>query len=246
MAGAVSTAPDTYASAHIDKRMNQWDKAAMLRSLRETVRTDDPLRRIAHSIILSAISVFVLYTAINAVIAAFVNEDFPESLAVKVELLPLIFPVHMITGGLALILLPLAIVLRRRPRWHRLVGRIAAVDVLISGLTAFPVALMAPVTKWSAAGFTAQAATWLVLLALGIRYVRQRRYGAHRACMLMMLATTSGALFFRIYLALWALFGTHRQFETFYAFDAWIAWLLPLALTALVVVPRNAKVAYSA
>jgi hypothetical protein len=52
--------------------------------------------------------------------------------------------------------------------------------------------------------------------------------------MVLMVATTSGAVFFRIYLALWALFGTRRQFDTFYACDAWIAWLLPLALTALV------------
>jgi uncharacterized membrane protein YozB (DUF420 family) len=180
------------------------------------------------------ISAFVLYTAIRAFSAAFVNEDFPESLAVKVELLPLIFPVHMITGALALVLLPIVLLLRRRPRWHRLVGRIAAADVLVSGLTAFPVALAAPVTLWSAAGFSAQATTWLVLLGLGIYNIRRRRIAAHRNCMLLMVATTSGAVFFRIYLALWAMVGSTRWFETFYACDAWMAWLLPLIGTAMV------------
>lgn len=176
-------------------------------------------------------------------LSAFANDDFPESLAIKVELLPLIFPIHMITGGLALLLLPLAFALRGRPRWHRPVGRIAAADVLLSGLTAFPVALIVPVTAWSAAGFTAQAATWLVLLALGIRYVRQHRYRAHRNCMLLMAATTSGAVFFRIYLALWSLLGTNRQFEAFYAFDAWFAWTLPLALAALALSSRRRRAA---
>jgi uncharacterized membrane protein YozB (DUF420 family) len=141
----------------------------------------------------------------------------------------------MITGALALILVPLALVLRRRPRWHRPVGRIAAADVLVSGLTAYPVAWMAPVTAWSAAGFSAQATTWLVLLALGIVNIRRRRIAAHRNCMLLMLATTSGAVFFRIYLALWAMYGPSRSFELFYACDAWIAWLLPLGLTALAI-----------
>ncbi|MBW8753244.1 MAG: DUF2306 domain-containing protein [Sphingomonadales bacterium] len=207
----------------------------MERSSTEAVGASGPLQRAAQVLVLAAIAGLVTYTAGKAVSSAFANDDFPESLAVKVELLPLIFPLHMITGGLALLLLPLALVLRHRPAWHRLVGRLAAADVLISGLTAFPVAWAAPVTIWSAAGFTAQATTWLVLLVLGIRAIRQRRIAAHRTCMILMVATTSGAVFFRVYLALWALFGARRQFDTFYACDAWIAWLLPLALTALMI-----------
>lgn len=191
-------------------------------------------------LILSAIGAFILYTAAKALLSPFATDDFPESLAIKVELLPLIFPVHMVTGGLALILVPLALALRRRRRWHRLAGRVAAADVLVAGLTAFPVAWVAPVTTWSAAGFSAQAVTWLALLTLGIVNIRRRRIAAHRACMLLMLATTSGAVFFRVYLALWAMYGTSRGFETFYACDSWIAWMLPLAVTALILsLPRR-------
>lgn len=207
----------------------------MERSSGEAVGVRGPLKRTVLVPILAAIAVLVTYTAGKALWSAFANDDFPESLAVKVELLPLIFPVHMITGGLALLLLPLTFALRHRPAWHRPLGRVAAADVLVSGLTAFPVAWTAPVTLWSAAGFTAQAATWLVLLVLGIRAIRRRRIEAHRACMLLMMATTSGAVFFRVYLALWAMLGTRRQFDAFYACDAWIAWLLPLSATALLI-----------
>jgi len=209
----------------------------MLHSFRE--RADEQVKRIIVAVILSAISVFVTYTAARGLLAAFANDDFPESLAVKVELLPLIFPLHMITGALALILLPLVILLHRRPRWHRPLGRIAALDVMIAGVTAYPVAWVAPVTMWSAAGFSAQATTWLILLALGIRNIRRRRVAAHWTCMLLMTATTFGAVFFRIFLALWAIFGTRRWFETFYACDAWVAWLLPLSVTALLLSRRG-------
>ena len=51
--------------------------------------------------------------------------------------------------------------------------------------------------------------------------------------MLLMAATTPGAIFFRIYLALWAIFGNFRHYEAFYAIDAWIAWTLPLAAMAI-------------
>jgi hypothetical protein len=218
--------------ASIDNRTSDWNKTVMVDPSKEPALTADLARRIALVLIVSSIAGFILYTAWVAVSAAFANDDFPETLAVKVELMPLIFPVHMVAGGLALILLPLAISLRRRPRWHRLAGRIAATDVLVAGLTAFPVALIAPVTTWSAVGFSAQAATWLVLLALGIRAIRRRRIAEHWTWMILMTATTTGAIFFRIYLALWALWGPSRWFEVFYAVDSWIGWTLPLGVTA--------------
>lgn len=157
--------------------------------------------------------------------------DFPDSLAVKIEEMPLLFPVHMVTGALSLLLVPLALALRRWRRWHVPVARIAAVDVIIAGVTAIPVALIAPVTPWSAAGFTAQACVWLALLANGIRHIRHGRVAQHRAAMLMMAATTSGAIFFRLYLMAWAMLADGRHFRLFYGLDAWLAWLLPLLAT---------------
>lgn len=198
----------------------------------ESVSLPGPVKRTLRWAILTAIAAFVIMAAIKALTAAFLNDDFPEGLAIKVELLPVIFPLHMLTGGLALLLVPLAIALRRRPRWHRIAGRIAAADVLVAGVTALPVALVVPVTLGSALGFTAQGGAWLILLALGIWNIRRGRIAAHRAMMVMLAATTSGAIFFRIYLALWAIFAHGRHFDLFYACDAWIAWLLPLGISA--------------
>ena len=183
--------------------------------------------------ILAALALFVIRTAILALYSPWQVDDFPEALAVKVELMPWVFPVHMLAGGLVLLLIPATLLVRKRPRWHRPLGRITALVVLAAGLTAFPVALIAPVTRVSAWGFAAQGATWLVLLGLGLRNVYLKRFHAHRAAMLLMAATATGAVFFRIYLALWAIFGDLRHYEMFYAADAWIAWSLPLAATAI-------------
>lgn len=183
-------------------------------------------------LVLAPLAVFVMYVAVRGISESFDNEGFPEALAVKLELLPIIFPVHMVTGGLALLLVPLVLYLRGT-RWHRLVGRIAAIDILIAGITAIPVAVVMPVTNASAAGFVAQGITWIVLLGFGIWNIRVGRVASHRACMLMMAAVTSGALFFRVYLGLWKIFGVSKYFEAFYAFDAWIAWGLPLIGVAI-------------
>lgn len=191
------------------------------------------LRAVVTAVLLAAIGLFVIYTALLALRAPWLVEDFPEALAVKAELLPWLFPLHMVTGGVALLLVPLTLLLRRRTRWHRLAGRITALIVLVAGVTAFPVALIAPVTPLSAWGFAAQGAVWLVLLALGLWHGHHRRLAQHRACMLLMAATTTGALFFRIYLALFAIWGDARHYEAFYAFNAWIAWSLPLMAMAV-------------
>jgi hypothetical protein len=183
-------------------------------------------------LILAGLGAFVTYVALRGISEAWDNESFPEPLAIKLELMPIIFPLHMVTGGLALLLVPLALYLRGTD-WHKVAGRFAAVDILVAGLTAIPVALDAPVTVVSAAGFTAQGLTWLVLLGAGFWNIRNGRVAAHRACMLMLAAVTSGALFFRVFLALSKLVVPHQYFYTFYAADAWVAWGLPLVMMAV-------------
>ena len=190
------------------------------------------LRRGSIAFFLLMALLFVADVIRKAMVEAFVHDDFPEQLAVKVEQLPVIFPIHMMTGALALILIPAAIAVRRFPEWHRPIAYIAAADVTFAGITAFPVAWMAPVTVWSAAGFTAQAIVWMWLLAAGVWHIRNGRRRAHRRYMLMMAATATGAIFFRIYLALWAIFSHRHGFELFYSCDAWVAWMGPLTLTA--------------
>lgn len=195
-------------------------------------KASPPIVAVWRWLTLAPLAVFVIYVALRGISESLDNEGFPEALAVKLELLPIIFPVHMVTGGLALLLVPLVLYLRGT-RWHRLAGRIAALDILIAGLTAIPVAVVMPVTTTSAAGFVGQAIAWILLLGLGIWNVRCGRAASHRACMLMLAAVTSGAVFFRVYLGLWKLFGMPRYFEAFYALDAWIAWGLPLIAVAI-------------
>ena len=194
-------------------------------------------RILSAKLVLAAIGAFVIFTALRAISESWSNENFPEALAVKLELLSWLFPLHMVSGGLALLLVPLAYVLRGTV-WHRWAGRVAAADVVVAGLTAFPVALAAPVTFGSSAGFAMQALVWLALLATGIWHIRHGHVAQHRAAMLMMAAVTSGALFFRVDLALWKMLGWHSGFNQFYAMNAWIAWIMPL-LGMLLFLRRN-------
>ena len=184
--------------------------------------------RIASWLLVTAIGLFVIQTAWKALRAPWQIDDFPEALYIKTELLPWIFPAHMIAGGLALLLVPAMILLSRQRRWHRRLAWLTVPVIVLAGVTAFPVALIAPVTAVSAWGFAAQGALWLALLAAGIWHIRGKRLAQHRTAMLLLAAVTSGAVFFRIFLALFALYGDPRSYSAFYAADAWAAWTLPL------------------
>ena len=185
--------------------------------------------RVPLGMILAGLAIFVISTALKAIGETFDGSAFPEALAIKLEALPLIFPVHMFTGGMALLLVPAAVLLRGTG-WHKWAGRVAALDVLIAGATAVPVALSYPVTSWAAAGFSAQGVLWLTLLGIGVWNIRHGRTRAHQRAMLLLAAVTSGALFFRAYLALWAIYGSRHYFTTFYSCDAWMAWAVPFLL----------------
>ena len=172
-------------------------------------------------------AMIILAAAQSAFLSTFDSADFPDALAIKLEVWPLVFPLHMFTGGLALLLVPLAISLRGT-HWHKWAGRMAAADVMLAAITSIPVALAYPVTKVAAAGFSAQGLLWMVFLAFGIRHIRQARIGDHQHMMLLMAAVTSGAIVFRIFLYLWKVTGADIPFHTFYSLNAWIAWGLPL------------------
>ncbi len=161
------------------------------------------------------------------------QEDFPEALAIKMEALPLIFPLHMVTGALTLLAVPAAYLLRRT-RAHRWAGGMTAALVVVAGLTAIPVAWIAPVTPWSGAGFMAQGIAWLTTLGLGLHALWKRSYASHRYYMLLMAAITSGAAFFRLWLGLFAMGGSYRHYHLFYSLDSWCGWLLPLGVAIIV------------
>ncbi len=143
---------------------------------------------------------------------------------------PRMFPLHMAAGGLTLILVPLAILLRYRPRWHRPVARLASFCVIVAGLSALPVALASPATATARMGFFVQGCVWLALLAVGIWAIRRKAIRVHALAMILMTAVAAGAIVLRGLLVVQAELFPDADFDTAYAGMAWASWLLPLGL----------------
>jgi hypothetical protein len=151
----------------------------------------------------------------------------PFNLFVVAERVPVMMKLHMLTAGLALLVIPLVIALRRQSRWHRPLGWLAVASVVLGGLSSIPVAVMSDSVTAARTGFLAQGLVWMGLVAAGLKAVRERRYRDHARLMLAMAAVASGAIWVRLVTAVAV--RAPEDFDTVYACVAWLGWLVPLA-----------------
>ena len=140
---------------------------------------------------------------------------------------PILFPAHMVSSAMALLLAPVVILLRHRPELHKPLGRLLGGFVVIGGLTALPVAVMSHSTPWARAGFFAQGLVWLYLLGSAYAAIRVRDIQRHARLMIAMVAVTTGAVWFRVMTGM--AIALNLPFEPVYALSAWLGWMVPLA-----------------
>ncbi|WP_170181719.1 DUF2306 domain-containing protein [Phreatobacter stygius] len=197
-----------------------------------------PARFMVKRIVLAVIvAVLVLPLGAVAVMTAAGWLALPYELAVVDERLPGLFRLHMAAAAAALVLVPVALLVRRRPALHRIVGRAAGIAILIAGTSAIPVALSGLASAMAVAGFIAQAVTWLVLMSLGFVAIRRRRVHWHARAMVAVAAVTSAAIWLRPAMVLVReVLMPHADwsFDTAYAVVVWASWLLPLTAVAAV------------
>jgi uncharacterized membrane protein len=168
----------------------------------------------------------------------------PMALTALRARLPVVFPLHMGASALALLLLVPVLLARRRPAWHRWLGRAALVAVAVGGVSALPTALTSDAFPLARAGFLVQAVLWLAFAVVGFRHVRAGQIGAHRAAMARMAAVTAGAVVLRLLLAAVSIAGL--DVHAAYGWIAWAAWLLPLATVEIGMRLRAGRSATSA
>ncbi len=177
---------------------------------------------------IAAVIGLAIPTAIVAIAEGVGAFPLPFNLHVVDLRLPLIFKLHMLASGLALLIIPFVVWLRHHRRLHKPLGRLAAISVLIGGITSLPVALLSDSVALARAGFFAQGVVWLALIAAGYRAIRTRQFQAHARLMLMMAAVASGAIWVRLVTAVAV--ADAGSFEFVYAAVTWLGWLVPLAV----------------
>ena len=174
------------------------------------------------------IAVLVVPVGVFALASGAGLVKLPYGLYLTAQRLPVVFPIHMIASGLAMLLIPIVITLRRHCGWHKALGRFAAGLVCVGGLTALPVALWSEASLAARAGFFVQGVVWVTLIGAGIWAIRQRQIERHARLMLAVAAVASGAIWLRF--ATVAAVQFELPFDAVYALAAWASWLVPLGV----------------
>lgn len=115
-----------------------------------------------------------------------------------------------------------------RKRWHRRIGWLYMVAVLIGWVSSVPVAMHAQAGVVSQAGFLALGAAWITTTSLGLKAAINRKFEGHRRWMIRSYAVTAAAITLRIMLPISLLFGV--PFRDAYPAIAWACWLTNLCI----------------
>lgn len=136
-----------------------------------------------------------------------------------------ILAVHMIFGGLAVLLVPVQVsrMWRRGDRRkHVYLGWALVPIVSIAALTTPPISFNMTQPMWSEIGFALGSVAWFGALVMGIYHVRRRNFELHRRWMVMMAALSFGAVSFRIQLPILRLFW---DMDVVFPYLGWTCWV---------------------
>lgn len=190
------------------------------------------LRRPLWLVAIGLCLVYGLYAFVMAGLALLavggLASDVPQRAA------PLVFIVHALAGGLAL-LVGLVQLARRgpvaRPPVHRALGRLYVWAIWLASPSGLWLALVFDVSVGAKLGFVSLAVLWLLTTTIAARRIRQRRIAEHRVWMIRSYALSLFFVTFSLWPDLLALSGLPSALS--YPLAVFLSWTINLAIAEL-------------
>jgi uncharacterized membrane protein len=178
-------------------------------------------RRALWTLMFLAASAIALYAAL----APFRPQMASDILVARLAAMPAAILAHVLASAIALFtgalqhLGPLRV---RFPAFHRALGRVYVLAVLVGGVAALALAPFSEGGIVAHLGFGVLGVLWLGATLMAYRLARARRLDEHRRWMTRSYALTLAAVTLRIYVPLALSRGI--PFETAYPGIAWLCW----------------------
>jgi uncharacterized membrane protein len=154
------------------------------------------------------------------------------------------FYLHIFSGPVVLLngLILLSETIRRRHRgWHRWLGRVQVVVLLVFVLPSSVVMSRHAFGAWPAGlSFLFLSAATAICAIVGVVHARRHRFDQHRRWMLRSYVLICSAVFLRLISGTAGLVGVSSP-EHAYILAAWSSWLLPLAAYEIVEHLRSSR-----
>lgn len=164
----------------------------------------------------------------DATWAGFVVEGISrgaDHVAYHIENVGSILAIHMIFGGLAVLLVPVQVsrMWRRGDRRkHVYLGWALVPIVTIAALTTPPISFNMTLPFWSELGFALGSVAWFSALVMGMWAIKTKRLVLHQRWMVMMAALSFGAVSFRLQLPILRIFW---DMDVVFPYLGWTCWV---------------------
>jgi uncharacterized membrane protein len=129
----------------------------------------------------------------------------------------------------------------RRPKLHRVLGRVYVTGCLVGGATGLPLALGSTSGPVATAGFGALAVVWSFATARAWRFAVRRELAAHREWMIRSFALTFAAVTVRAYLQIAQTLPVEVSVEDAYRAIAFLSWIPNLIVVELYLRSRRGQ-----
>lgn len=149
------------------------------------------------------------------------------------------FYIHIISGGLALLIgwLQFNDNLRtRNAKFHKTIGKVYLISVLMSAVAAFCIAFYATGGIIASLGFISLALIWFFSTMDAYLSIRNGKVHRHQKMMIYSYAACFAAVTLRIWLPL--LNAYYGDFTTAYRIVAWVCWV-PNILVAFIIINKK-------
>lgn len=159
-----------------------------------------------------------------------------EFVAYHAQLRPIAFFAHVVFAPVALALVPFQLwqgLRNRRPRLHRMLGRLYGLAILISGAGGLWLAINTMAGPVAAFGFGLLAVLWLGTTGWGISLAMRGDRVAHRRWMIRSIALTLAAVTLRVQIP--ASMMLDIPLDTAYPAIAWLCWVPNLVVAEMIV-----------
>ena len=137
------------------------------------------------------------------------------------------FYIHILLGGMALLTGWSQFLTKFRNnnlKFHRLLGKIYIICVILSGTAGLYIAIFATGGIVAQLGFAGLAISWLYTTTNAYSSIRRKDIDAHKKWMIRSYALTFAAVTLRIWLPMFQ-YGFGMEFLTAYVIIAWLCWV---------------------
>ena len=154
------------------------------------------------------------------------------------------FYIHISLGGFSLLigwLLFLKKFRKKNINWHRTIGKVYIISVLLSAIAGYFIAYHATGGIVAKFGFAGMSTSWLITTFAAYAFIRKKEIEKHQKWMIRSYAVTFVGVTFRLWMP-FLIIAFNMEFLEAYPISSWLSWIANLIVAEIIIRSSISKI----